>query len=123
MPYPNPLSPEKTSRIGSRNLLHRLLGLKRFSVDVTVAISTERDQIFVYIVAQTASRANVVNLETIGTTGVLASPAVTLQHFGAEFAIGVENQKDYPTPRAGTFRSTQRTEFPIIRLKLYFCDV
>ena len=33
---------------------------------ITVAISAERDQIFVYVVTQTASRAHVVNLETIG---------------------------------------------------------
>jgi hypothetical protein len=28
-----------------------------------------------------------VDLERIGTAAALASPAVTLQHFGAEFAI------------------------------------
>ena len=87
-----------------------------------MAIGTERDQIFVCIVTQPASRMDVVYLEMIGTAAILASPSVALQHFGAEFAIGVENQKDYPTPRAGV-RSTQRKEFPIIRLKLYFCDV
>jgi hypothetical protein len=58
-------------------------------VDVTVAISAECDQIFVYVVTQQASRANVVDLETVGTAAVLASPAVTLQHFGAEFAIRI----------------------------------
>jgi hypothetical protein len=66
-------------------------------MDVTVAISTERDQIFVYVVTQQASRANVVNLETIGTAAVLASPAVTLQHFGAEFAIRIWVE---PKPRS-----------------------
>jgi hypothetical protein len=35
-------------------------------MDVSVAISAERDQIFVYVVAQQASRAKVVDLETIG---------------------------------------------------------
>jgi hypothetical protein len=50
-------------------------------VDVAVAISTERDQIFVCVVTQPAPRAHVVDLETIGTAAVLASPAVTLQHF------------------------------------------
>ena len=35
-------------------------------MDITVAISAERDQVFVCIVTQTASRAHVVNLETIG---------------------------------------------------------
>ena len=58
-------------------------------MDVTVAISAERDQIFVGVVTQQASRAEVVNLETIGTAAVLASPAVALQHFGAEFAIRI----------------------------------
>ena len=58
-------------------------------MDVTVAISAERDQIFVSVVSEQASRAHVVNLETIGTAAGLASPAVTLQHFGAEFAIRI----------------------------------
>jgi hypothetical protein len=58
-------------------------------MDVTVAISAERDQIFVSVVTQTASRANVVHLESIGSPARLASPSITLQHFGAEFAIGI----------------------------------
>jgi len=58
-------------------------------MDVTVAISAKRDQIFVYVVTKLASRAHVVNLETIGTAAVLASPAVALQHFGAQFAIRI----------------------------------
>jgi hypothetical protein len=49
---------------------------------VTVAISAERDQIFVHVVTQSASRAHVVNLEVLGTAAVLASPTITLQHFG-----------------------------------------
>ena len=69
--------------------IHRSRRLEAFSVDATVAISTERDQIFVYVVTQQASRANVVDLETIETAAVLASPAVTLQYFGAEFAIRI----------------------------------
>jgi hypothetical protein len=59
------------------------------SVDVIVAISTQRDQIFVCVVTQSASRANVVDLKTIGSPAVLASPAVTLQHFRTEFAIRI----------------------------------
>jgi hypothetical protein len=58
-------------------------------MDVTVAISTKRDQIFVCVVTQLAPRAEVVNLETIRTTAVLTSPAVTFQHIGAEFAIRI----------------------------------
>ena len=56
---------------------------------ITVAIGAERDQIFVCVVTQPASRANVVDLETIGTPAALASPAVTFQHLGAEFAIRI----------------------------------
>ena len=66
-------------------------------MDVTVAISSERDQIFVYVITQPVPRAHVVNLKTIGTAAVLASPAVTLQHFGAEFAIRIWVQ---PKPRS-----------------------
>jgi len=58
-------------------------------MDITVAIGAERDQIFVCIVTQQASRANVMNLETIGTAAILASPAVALQYFGSEFAIRI----------------------------------
>jgi len=58
-------------------------------VDAAVAISTERDQIFVCVVTQTASRADVVDLKTIGSPAILATPAVALQDFGVEFAIGI----------------------------------
>ena len=54
-----------------------------------MAISAERDQIFACVVTEPASRVNVVNLKTIGTATVLASPAVTFQHFDAEFAIRI----------------------------------
>jgi hypothetical protein len=88
MPYPNPASTEKTSGIVSRTL-HRLLGLVVFPVGVTVAIGTECDQIFLFVVTQQASRALVMDLKTIGTAAVLASPAITLQHLGTEFAIRI----------------------------------
>ena len=58
-------------------------------MDVTVTINAKRDQIFVCVVTQSASRANVVDLETIGSPAVLASPAVTFQHFDAKFAIRI----------------------------------
>jgi hypothetical protein len=58
-------------------------------MDVTVAISAERDQIFVFVITQPASEANVMDLKTIGAATRLASPAITLQHFGAEFAIRI----------------------------------
>jgi len=66
-------------------------------MDVSVAISAERDQIFVFVITQSPPRANVVDLETIGTATVLASPAVALQYFGVEFAIRIRVQ---PEPRS-----------------------
>jgi len=66
-------------------------------VDVVVAVSAERDQIFICVVTQSASRANVVDLKTIGAATGLASPAVALQHFGAEFVIRIWVQ---PKPRS-----------------------
>jgi hypothetical protein len=59
------------------------------SVDVSMAIGTECDQIFVSVVTQSAPRAYVVDLKTIRATTALASPTVALQHFGAEFAIRI----------------------------------
>ena len=44
----------------SGSIVHRAAAM-----DVTVAISAERDQVFVSVVTQLASRANVVDLETI----------------------------------------------------------
>jgi hypothetical protein len=58
-------------------------------VDVTVAISAERHQIFICVVAQPASRVDVVDLETIGTAAVLASPSIAFQHLDATFAIRI----------------------------------
>jgi hypothetical protein len=66
-------------------------------MDVTVAISAERDQISVCVITQSAARANVVDLEMIGSPAVLASPAITLQHFDTEFAIRIWTQ---PKPRS-----------------------
>ena len=58
-------------------------------MDVIVAISAERDQIFAFVITQPASEANVMDLKTIGTPARLASPAITLQHFDTEFAITI----------------------------------
>jgi hypothetical protein len=66
-------------------------------MDVTVAISAERDQVFRYVVAQPTPRANVVHLKTIGAPARLASPTVALQDFDVEFAIRIRVQ---PKPRS-----------------------
>ena len=69
-------------------------------MDVTVAIGAERDQIFICVVTQQASRANVMDLETIGSAAALASPVVTLQHFGSELAISFRVQPKSRSSRA-----------------------
>jgi hypothetical protein len=81
--------PEKGELGEGRFPIPRSPRLEAGAVDITVTISTERDQIFVCVVTQPASRAQVVNLEVLGTAAVLASPAVTHQYFGAELAIRI----------------------------------
>ena len=63
-----------------------------------MAISAERYQIFVCVITQPASEANVMDLKTIGTPARLASPAVTLQHFDTEFAIRIWTQPNSRSP-------------------------
>ena len=87
-------------------------------MDATVAISTERDQIFVCVVTQQASRAHVVDLETIGTAAVLTSPAITLQHFGVEFTITIWVK---PKPRSSRLEIVHWT-FPICCTNSIFCE-
>jgi thiamine monophosphate kinase len=67
---------------------HRSRGFG-ISVDFVVAISAKRDEIFWYVIAQQASRTNMVDLETIGATAILAPPAIPFQHMGAELAVGI----------------------------------
>ncbi|MGC1786360.1 MAG: hypothetical protein WA718_06440 [Terriglobales bacterium] len=54
-----------------------------------MAISTECDQILICVITQQAPRANVVDLEMLRTAAILASPAVALEHFGAELAVRI----------------------------------
>ena len=87
------------------------------TVDLGVAIGAERDQILVCVVTQQASRTNVVDLEAIGTTAVLASPAVTFQNYGAEFVIRIWVQ---PKPRSSRLELIHWT-FPICCTNSIFC--
>ena len=61
-------------------------------MDFAVAISAKRDEIFACVVTQLAPGANVVDLKTIRTTTVLASPAITLEDIGTKFAIRIRVQ-------------------------------
>jgi hypothetical protein len=67
---------------------HRSRGIG-ISVDFVVAISAKRNEIFWHVVAQQATRANMVDLETVRTTAILASPAISLQHIGTKLTVGI----------------------------------
>jgi len=58
------------------------------SMGFLVAPSTKNHQIFGSVIAQSASRLNVMDLETLRSSAALATPAVSLQDFPAELAIG-----------------------------------
>ena len=86
------LQPEDGSwagRVRRTILYHSLPRFETISVDVAMAISAEGDQIFICVVTQPASRVDVVDLKTMGSPAVLASPAVTFQHCDAEFAVRI----------------------------------
>ena len=69
------------------------------AMDVTVAISAERNQIFVCIVTQPTPRANVVDLEMLRTAAILASPAIAPEHFGAELTVRICVEPKSPSSR------------------------
>ena len=57
------------------------------SVSFLMARRAEGDQILGSVIAQSASRLNVMDLETLRSSAALATPAVSLQDFVAEVAI------------------------------------
>jgi hypothetical protein len=67
---------------------------ERYPMTRLMAIRTESDEVFLYIVAQSAPPPNVMDLETLHAPARLASPAVSLQDFLAELTISfrVESQ-------------------------------
>ena len=85
---------------------------------ITMAISTERDQVLVSVVAQSASGANVVELEVIGSTAALASPAITFQNFDAKFAVRICVQPKSRSPRLEIIHRT----LSICSTNSIFCD-
>ena len=58
------------------------------SVSVLVALDTESYEILSRIIAQAAPRLNVMDLKIFHAPARLATPAVSLQDFPAELAIG-----------------------------------
>lgn len=55
---------------------------------LSMARRAEDNQIFGSVIAQPAARLNVMDLKTLHPSAPLASPAVSLQDFAAELAIG-----------------------------------
>jgi hypothetical protein len=56
---------------------------------LTVAISAERDQIFVCVIAKRTPRTNVVHLEAFRGSAVLASPSIPLEDIAVKLAVGI----------------------------------
>jgi len=58
-------------------------------MDFLMARRAEGDQIFGRVIAQSASRLNVMDLEAFHPPARLATPAISLQNFTAELAISL----------------------------------
>ncbi len=58
-------------------------------MDTAVARGAEGDQVLLGVVSESASRADVVNLEVSRTAAALAAPAIALQHLLAKSTVGL----------------------------------
>jgi hypothetical protein len=56
-------------------------------VDLTMAGTAKRDEIFFHIPSQQAARPYVMDLEIFGTSASLASPAIAFEHLLPEASI------------------------------------
>jgi hypothetical protein len=65
-------------------------------MNVAMAATAKGDKVLRDIISQQASRANMVDLEIVWASAVLASPAIALQDLPAKFAVGIWIQ---PKPR------------------------
>jgi len=61
-------------------------------MDLAVASIAQRNEVFLDIISHQASRANMVDLEIVWASAVLASPSVALQDLPAEFGVGIRIQ-------------------------------
>ena len=67
------------------------------SVSVLVALDTKSYEILSRIIAQPAPRLNVMDLKALHAPARLATPAISLQNFAAELAIGFRvNPQSWP---------------------------
>jgi hypothetical protein len=61
-------------------------------MDFSMAYAAKGDEIFFHIASQKAARLHVMDLQILGTSTSLASPAITLEHLLAKHLIGVPIQ-------------------------------
>jgi hypothetical protein len=61
-------------------------------MDFSMAPTAKGDEIFFRIASQMAARLNVVDLQILGTSASLASPAITLEHLLTKPPIGIPVQ-------------------------------
>lgn len=84
-------NPSEIPRIGPAN---RNKLFKPSQMEPAMAGSTQRYEILFSVIAQQASRLNVMNLEISLSSATLASPSISLQNTAMEFLVrsGVESQ-------------------------------
>jgi hypothetical protein len=61
-------------------------------MDFSMARAATGDEIFFRIASQNASRLNVMDLQILGTSASLASPAIALEHLLAKRVLGIPVQ-------------------------------
>jgi hypothetical protein len=61
-------------------------------MDFSMACSANGDEIFFHIPSEQDSRLNVMDLQILGTSASLASPAIALEHLLAKRVIGIAVQ-------------------------------
>jgi hypothetical protein len=59
------------------------------NMKLAMAVSAHGNQVVANIVTQQAARVNVVDVESIGASAILASPAVPLQHIVTKLEVGI----------------------------------
>jgi hypothetical protein len=67
--------------------------------DFSMACAANGDEIFFHIPSQQDSRLNVMDLQILGTSTSLASPAIALGHLLAKRVIGIPVQAKPSSPR------------------------
>ena len=54
-----------------------------------MACTAKGDEVFFHIASQTAARLQMMDLQSLGTSALLASPAIALKYLPAKLSIGI----------------------------------